>query len=78
MRYAWDPSFRGAVLGAWECGVAAIATVQYLAQLDPLVQPALLSNVGSFVVLRVAVEDAWLIAREFAPEVEEQGSTETP
>ena len=58
--------------------VSVIAAAQYLAQLDPLVQQALLSNVGSLVVFRVAAEDARLVAREFAPEFEEQDLQRMP
>jgi hypothetical protein len=45
---------------------------QYLGQLDPEIKQAMLGNVGTLVSFRLGAEDAFELAREFAPEVTAQ------
>ena len=47
--------------------VGLILAHQYLAQLDPQVQSAVLGNVGTTVAFRVGVNDAEILAKEFEP-----------
>lgn len=48
-------------------GVGAILAHQYLHQLDPDIEHAVLGNAGTLISFRLGAHDAGLIAREFEP-----------
>ena len=51
---------------------------QHLAQVDPLVQNAILGNVGTIIVFRIGAVDAETLAPEFAPEFRVTDFTNLP
>lgn len=63
-------SFANMLTELRKVGVGLILAHQHLHQLEPDVRHAVLGNAGSLISFRVGVEDAALLAREFAPRFE--------
>jgi len=58
--------------------VGLILAHQYLAQLEPEIRDAILSNAGTIIAFRVGVTDAEVLAEEFAPEFSTTDLTRLP
>lgn len=58
--------------------VGLVLANQYLAQLDPAVQEAILGNVGTIVAFRVGVSDAEILGKEFYPDFTESDLVNLP
>ncbi|MBO9714256.1 type IV secretion system DNA-binding domain-containing protein [Sphingomonas sp.] len=63
-------SFANMMADQRKAGVAITLATQHSFQLDPEVRHAVLGNAGSLIAFRTGVEDAALLAREFAPTFE--------
>jgi hypothetical protein len=59
-------------------GVGLVQAHQYLHQLEPDIQHAVLGNAGTIISFRVGAEDAPLLAREFQPKYEVQDLINLP
>jgi hypothetical protein len=58
--------------------VGLVLAHQFLGQLAPQVRDAILGNVGTTIVFRMGIQDAHILAREFAPEFSAQDLTRLP
>ena len=58
--------------------LSLILASQHLAQIDPLIQNAILGNVGTLIVFRIGVIDAETMAPEFYPEIKSTDFTNLP
>lgn len=60
-------SFADMLSEARKYGLSLVLAHQYVAQLDERIRTAVFGNVGTVIAFRVGVEDAEVLAREFAP-----------
>jgi len=71
-------SFADILSEARKYGLRLILTHQYIGQLDEKIRSAIFGNVGTLISFRVGQEDAWILAKEFSPDIDETDLVNLP